>query len=649
MNCRWHMFLLLLAVYLYPMHVAAMQEQSKRLSSYPADSIKKENIPEPTNNPVHNNFLGKIAGGERDLQKAKQKNDVKGIITSLNHLASAYAHNSEEGKAMDLYFQSLDWSRKTNNPKAESHALLNLGVLYMRMGGYPQALKYFVETMEVSEKVPDYDRKANILFNIAKIYQLQNDLPKTEATLQKAIALEDQREKKNYSHLCMFHTKLGFIYKEDSLSFSNALHHFNLALQYAKKIPSEHNAHAIAMTLVNLGRLYQNRSNFKKALYYNSLTFQMARKYQNTSLEALGYQNIGYIYKSMGRLQQSNEKYRMAKNLYAKSGLKDKMATIENYLAENFVSLQQYDSAEIHAVEALKIANKSSFPELSRKALSQLVDIASRQHQFEKALQYQQQYQQINDTLLNKEKNAQIARLQVLFDTQQKQRQIQFLQLEAGRRNMLLYLVIVGCILLLLIGALLFRQQKIKRQKDALLHASRHKLINTELTHTRLHEQQLQQEVQSKNKELTTYALNFIRKNQLLDSLKEKIAAMRKGAGENIAKNLNHLQQSIRHSFSLDEDWEEFKIHFEQVHDAFYKELKNQFPELSAKELRLCALLKLNLNTKEMATILGISPSSVKMARYRLRKKLNLDSDVDLAAYLITFESKTSGSARVDA
>jgi len=80
-------------------------------------------------------------------------------------------------------------------------------------------------------------------------------------------------------------------------------------------------------------------------------------------------------------------------------------------------------------------------------------------------------------------------------------------------------------------------------------------------------------------------------------------------------------------------------LHFEQVHQHFFTRLKEACPDLSSAELKLCALIRLNLNMKESATILGISPTSVKTARYRLRKKLNLSQEESILDYLLKIES----------
>ena len=85
------------------------------------------------------------------------------------------------------------------------------------------------------------------------------------------------------------------------------------------------------------------------------------------------------------------------------------------------------------------------------------------------------------------------------------------------------------------------------------------------------------------------------------------------------------------------EDWEKFEIHFDQVHEDFLKKIRKKYPELTPKDLRLCAYLKMNLSSKEIAPILNISVRGVEISRYRLRKKMNLPRDANLNDFMMNF------------
>ena len=85
----------------------------------------------------------------------------------------------------------------------------------------------------------------------------------------------------------------------------------------------------------------------------------------------------------------------------------------------------------------------------------------------------------------------------------------------------------------------------------------------------------------------------------------------------------------------LDADWEQFARHFDQVHSHFLKKVRQHYPQLTVKDHRLCAYLRMNLSSKEMASLMNISVRSVEVARYRLRKKLALESEVNLVEFML--------------
>ena len=159
-------------------------------------------------------------------------------------------------------------------------------------------------------------------------------------------------------------------------------------------------------------------------------------------------------------------------------------------------------------------------------------------------------------------------------------------------------------------------------------------LSDEQLKLAKLKEQELLWEIEYKNKSLTTYALSMVQKNEMLEEVKESVELLLKKP-DNPAEHYKKLSRIIDFGFTLDKDWEDFRLYFEEVHTDFFSKLKERFPDLGAADLKLCALIKLNLNMKQAASILRISPDSVKVARYRLRKKFTLNGEDNLTAFIM--------------
>jgi Response regulator containing a CheY-like receiver domain and an HTH DNA-binding domain len=94
----------------------------------------------------------------------------------------------------------------------------------------------------------------------------------------------------------------------------------------------------------------------------------------------------------------------------------------------------------------------------------------------------------------------------------------------------------------------------------------------------------------------------------------------------------------IKDSIVSDKDkWELFQSNFDRIHENFFRRLKEEYPSLTSTDLRLCAMLKVNLSTKEIASMLNLSVRGIESARYRLRKKFNLSEDQSLTDFLLRF------------
>jgi streptogramin lyase len=155
-------------------------------------------------------------------------------------------------------------------------------------------------------------------------------------------------------------------------------------------------------------------------------------------------------------------------------------------------------------------------------------------------------------------------------------------------------------------------------------------LLETEVRNAHLVQQKLNDELAVKSKELTNYTLLIIQKNRLLDDLKKKLREVIRNPGSSNLRDFKNLIKLINYNFSPEKEWIEFNTNFNRVHEGFADSLKLKFPELTHYDLRLCTLYRIGIPTKNIAEAMGISQTSVKMARYRLRKKLGLAPEDDI-------------------
>jgi DNA-binding CsgD family transcriptional regulator len=173
-----------------------------------------------------------------------------------------------------------------------------------------------------------------------------------------------------------------------------------------------------------------------------------------------------------------------------------------------------------------------------------------------------------------------------------------------------------------------------KREKEHLIHAEASK---EEIT--RLQNEKLLAELNYKNQELTSFTYHLVNKNELISEITDVVNKLEHKLVDQpeIKKELKQITKLTEQNSDVDTDWQNFVKSFDQVHTNFYKRLNEEFKDLSPNDYKLCTYLRMNLATKEIASLMNISIRSVETNRYRLRKKLGLDSDTNLSQFLMNY------------
>ena len=178
-------------------------------------------------------------------------------------------------------------------------------------------------------------------------------------------------------------------------------------------------------------------------------------------------------------------------------------------------------------------------------------------------------------------------------------------------------------------GQLHQQHQKLLRKEEE---RRREELAQQEQKIIRLKNEKLEAEVLFKAKELAVSAMAITQKNNVLLTLKQELQK------EDSAKDIKHIVKIINKNLSSEKEWEVFEANFDLIHDRFFRNLKERSAQLTPRDLKLCAYLRLNLTTKEIAQLTGNSVRGVEVARFRLRKKLQLDPGQNLNEFMLEFK-----------
>lgn len=204
---------------------------------------------------------------------------------------------------------------------------------------------------------------------------------------------------------------------------------------------------------------------------------------------------------------------------------------------------------------------------------------------------------------------------------------------------LIIILTIIAISVLIIIHKIKLSKRKLEEKKERELQEQRRRYQEEaekqEKEIIRLNNEQLEKDLIYKSKELVNSTMHLIRKNEVLTQVKLKLIGLKSKiqnptAASEISSMINIIDKSILHK----KDWTVFETNFEKVHENFWKRLDEKFPDLSYKEKKLCAYLRMNLLSKEIAPLLNISVRGAEISRYRLRKKLNVPHDSNLVDFI---------------
>ncbi|WP_394746689.1 tetratricopeptide repeat protein [Spongiimicrobium salis] len=474
-----------------------------------------------------------------------------------------------------------------------------IGVAYWSQGVQNKALKYLKASYELYDRLQDKTGIANTRLNLGMVYadlkNYQKALQYYESAINEFTALELK------DRIATTFTKIGTMFVEQHRE-TEALKFLTDALQ----MHSENDfTYGIAEVHNKLGILYLNKNEIEQASYHTR--------------------------KSMSLGEEVNDIHGRTHNLI----ILGKILRLSNKI----------DKAIVYVQQGLVLAKENNLKQFELLAYEELKELKQQKGELYEALCFYDNYTFLKDSLFNSEKSKQIAFLE--FENELDKKDAELLEFKAQEKasNTIKIILLIGIVILAIAGYIIYfvSKQRLGKSKQLAVKTKEHlesaqELTQKHLENSELRRKELKQQLDFKNRELTSYALNFIKKNEVVQELECTISDLKQSSAISKDKLIADLKKIIQKNLSIDKDWENFSRFFDDVHQGFYSNLKSKHKGLTANDLKLCSLIRLNLNTKETASILGISPESAKTSRYRLRKKLELSSGEEISTYLLSLE-----------
>lgn len=511
----------------------------------------------------------------------------------------------------------------------------NLGNSYLGKGTYPEAKESLETAIHYYKEKGDSLSVYELASSLGRLFSSLGDYPNSVKSYQRALNISEYEADTN--KIILQYSKMGHMYMKLEDFVAARSYYFNglaISKNYEKSM-------SFKTLLSYIGSYYSRMHVLDSALIFQERSLKITKALGKQDDIAGSYLNIGNLYCRTGDFEKGKACYDTALRVFRKLNLDVNIGKVYDSYSVMYGVQKKYDSSLYYAKKVLEIGRKTKDSRSIQSSLYRIASAYDRLQDYKNGLKYAKQFIFYNDSIMGEETRAKVAELETKYETAKKERDIIKLKAEKKAqqdKELILWISFIGvlAILLLIVWFIIQKRKKDKiiYQQEQLVLKKEKALADVELEKSKLQEEELKNEIQYKSKQLTTHALNMMQKNTLMQEIQDELVVVSKKANAENKPVLNRIKMLLKRNLQSEKDWDLFKLYFEDVNKNFYDALAKLNPELTPNDLKICALLKLNLNIKESASVLNIEPASVKTARYKLRKKLNLNPEDDLIEFI---------------
>lgn len=511
------------------------------------------------------------------------------------------------------YFLLDEVAGYLNKGEEKGLALRTIGSVFLRQQNFSYAERYFNEALAVFAEIGSLRYQFYTLNDLGMVWYDRGDYTRAlefySEAKSKAIdaGLENQLVRLNnnivgvYSMLAQYNEALDLAYETVKISRESD----NLV---DKKT-----------ALTALGYVHQKLGNIDSAIYYNERALVFAEQADDFFSLSWQFFDKGDLYLLKKDYKAALEAYLRAVAILEEGNAKRDIDQIKLQIAEVYLTMNEADSALKYTLEAHQFATDNNIKWSILKSSESAAKIYAAKNNHKRSNDYYSMALAFKDSIYNEENQQQFANQRVKLETLEKVKEIEILKREADiaeikKRALFRSGVFVIVILLLALALVVIfysYRQKIQRFKA----------------------QELNRKLEENRKDLHLQAMHMIRINNYISELEEGLKALKKKYNGD-AREVQSVLSKFQINKSLEKEWDNFNIFFLNTHPEFIEQLKRKHPHLTQSELRLCTLIKLNLTNSEISSILNIEAKSVRMSKYRLKKRMGIAEDVEISEVL---------------
>lgn len=590
----------------------------------------------------------------RSVKILKNSSYTSQLIQSLQFLGNLYLDRKQYDstiiyfeqtlKVYDVYVKTLE-----NSPEMYKKTLLKtaslqgqLGTVFYLSGNFGQAVNGLQKAIAVCIIVEDKDLLASLYIDLGNVYKMQQSADKAIEYYFKALKIYEGKQ--NLLQVANTYNKIGGIYF-DQANYEDAYNNYLIANKMHHKIG---NKPGMAATINNLGEVFKMKGMKDSAAFYYSKALNLNNLMGNKSMMGINYQNLGDLFLVNNEFDKALYYFNQAISMFNETNYREALGALNISMGDYFQKQGNYTKSIDHYQKAYALSNELNDKQKKAFSARGLAISFERLGNPQKALAFYKIYSEQKDSLLSIEKHRKLTEIQTKY-AYEKQRAEMQLQEEAIKslekskdfNYIIRYLLGAGLLLMIIIGYLLLKRKDVNIKNERLRMDKEHELIQSkqaltevELRNKSLEKNKLEEDLKYKTHNLMNLAMHISQKNEFLAEIKQCLKETKHLSGHDKELKISDLIIKINQQTRLNKDLKHFQTEIEQTNKEFFLKLKQVCPELTQNEKQLAALLRINLSSKEIASLNNISVKAIEMGRYRLRKKLGIENNENLTNYL---------------
>lgn len=367
--------------------------------------------------------------------------------------------------------------------------------------------------------------------------------------------------------------------------------------------------------LKTIGSSFYNKNDYDSATIYLQQAFQLAKDNKDTVLAGKVLGNIGMIIYAQSQYDSAWALFKTDYNSSMFDSAFDEAANASQWMAKANLARGNKVTALTEAVEALRLLSLWPNRPYRRDTYYTLSKIYRAMQNFDSAFYFTDRFLLLNDSLEKEVATSSLAISKARLTSEESRFKIQKINKEKEKQLFIRNSLIAAIIAVSLIVLLIISRGRLN-DKLALEKAEKEKML-------------MDQEIQSAKEQINSFTSHIIEASSQIEKLEEQV----KGTTLTIEQQ-SLIAELSQQTILTEDDWLNFKTLFDKIYPTFFQKLKKNAPDITVAEMRMAALTRLELTSKQMAAMLGISIDSVHKTRQRLRLRLQLGSETNLDEYI---------------